>query len=118
MIFTYASMHDAIIYFSFDQKIFLGAETFWEELNSVSATLDSVSYFFLVSFPARLMYWLYELFHTFFVVTAQFVAFFAMVFWLFLFLYTFFVLEQQESFFREKREFRKKLLKNLYDFKN
>jgi hypothetical protein len=28
MIFTYASMHDAIIYFSFDQKIFLGAETF------------------------------------------------------------------------------------------
>jgi len=28
MIFTYVSMHDLIIYFSFDQKIFLGAETF------------------------------------------------------------------------------------------
>jgi hypothetical protein len=28
MIFTYASMHDLILFFSFSQKIFLGSETF------------------------------------------------------------------------------------------
>jgi hypothetical protein len=28
MIFTYASMHDLVLYFTFGQKMFLGAETF------------------------------------------------------------------------------------------
>lgn len=28
MIFTYASMHDLVLFFSFNQKMFLGAETF------------------------------------------------------------------------------------------
>lgn len=28
MLFTYASMHDLILYFTFNQKLFLGAETF------------------------------------------------------------------------------------------
>jgi hypothetical protein len=36
-----------------------------------------------------------------------------MVFWLFLFLYTMFVSEQQEKFFTEKKEKRKKILKDL-----
>ena len=36
--------------------------------------------------------WVYEVFHTFFVVTGQLVAYFAMIFWLFLFLFTFFVI--------------------------
>jgi hypothetical protein len=36
--------------------------------------------------------------HTFFVVTAQFTAFFAMVFWLFFFLYTYFSVEQHEAY--------------------
>lgn len=118
MIFTYASMHDLIVYFNIDQKILFSSETLWEELNSVSITLDSLSYFFLVSLPNRFIYWLYELFHTFFVVTAQFIAFFAMVFWLFLFLYTFFVVEQQEAYFKEKRLQKRDFYKNLYFYKN
>ena len=117
MIFTYASMHDLVLYFTFGQKMFLGSETFWEELNSVSITLDSMSYFFLFSLPGRFIYWIYEILHTYFVVTIQFAAFFAIVFWLFLFLYTFFVIEKQENYFTEKRLFRKNLLKHLYSLK-
>jgi hypothetical protein len=118
MIFTYASMHDLVMLFSFSQKMFLGAETFWEELNGVSITLDSMSYFFLFTLPGRFIYWIYEILHTFFVVTVQFAAFFAIVFWLFLFLYTFFVIEKQENYFTEKRLFRKKYFNYLINLKN
>lgn len=118
MIFTYASLHDLMLYFNIDQKIFFSNESLWEELNSLSITLDSMSYFFLVSLPSRMIYWLYELFHTFFVVTAQFIAFFAMVFWLFLFLSTFFVLEQQEAYFKSKRVLKKNIYKDTLFFKN
>jgi len=117
MISTYASMHDLVLYFSFGQKMFLGAETFWEELNNVSITLDSMSYFFLFTLPGKFIYWIYEILHTFFVLTVQFAAFFAIVFWLFLFLYTFFVIEKQENYFTEKRLFRKRLYTYLYDLK-
>jgi hypothetical protein len=63
------------------------------------------------------LYWIYELAHTFFVVTAQFIAFFAMVFWLFFFLYTFFVFEKFEDYFSEKRKIRISKLRHLYNFK-
>ena len=116
MIATYASLNDLILFFSFNQKMFLSSENFWDELCSVSITLDSLSYFFLFSLPSRFIYWIYEILHTFFVVTVQFAAFFAIVFWLFLFLYTFFVIEKQENYFSERRLFRKNYflyLKNL-----
>ena len=106
MLGTYASMHDFVLYFSFNQKMFLGAETFWEELSGVSITLDALSYYFLFTLPSIFIYWVYEILHTFFVVTVQFAAFFAIVFWLYLFLYTFFVIEKQENYFTEKRLFR------------
>lgn len=57
------------------------------------------------------MYFIYELLHTFFVVTAQFFAFIGMVFWLFFFLYTFFVFEPQEAYLSSKR----KLVKFKHD---
>jgi hypothetical protein len=50
-------------------------------------------------------YILYEIFHTFFVVTIQTIAFFAMVFWLFFYLFTFFVSERAERLFEKKRKF-------------
>jgi hypothetical protein len=117
MLFTYASMHDLVMLFSFNQKMFLGSETFWEEVNSVQITVDSMSYFFLFTLPSRFLYWIYEILHTFFVVTIQFAAFFAIVFWLFLFLYTFFVIEKQENYFSEKRIFRKKYFNYLLKLK-
>jgi len=66
----------------------------------------------------HVIYFFYELFHTLFVVTAQFIAFFAMVFWLFLFLYTMFTAELQEKFFNAKRFLRKKLFDQYNNFKS
>lgn len=113
MIFTYISLHDLIIFFDFDLKLFTGFELIWEDLANFNGTLNSFSYFFFFIVPIKIIYWLYELFHTFFVVTAQFVAFFAMVFWLFLFLYTMFVLEKHENYFTEKRKIKKNKINKL-----
>ena len=118
MTFTYASMHDLIIFLLFSYKIFFGFEAFWEELNSLSITLSATSYFYIFSLMGTFVYWIYELLHTLFVVTAQFVAFFAIVFWLFLFLYTFFVLEKQENYFTDKRNEKSKKLNYLHLLKN
>ena len=117
MLGTYASMHDVVLYFSFGQKMFLGAETLWENLNTVNITLDTLSYYFLFSLPGVFIYWIYEILHTFFVVTVQFAAFFAIVFWLYLFLYTFFVIEKQENYLTEKRLFRVNYFKHIYNLK-
>jgi hypothetical protein len=108
MLGTYASMHDLILYFSFDQRMMLGSEGFWEEVSNLNTTVDSVSYFLLFCLPGWLLYWMYEILHTFFVVTAQSIAFFAMVFWLFLFLYSFFVFEKTENHFKAKRDYKKR----------
>lgn len=113
MLFTYISMHDLVLFFSFSQKMFLGSELFMEELSNLNITLDTMSYFILFSLPGKFIYWIYEVLHTFFVVTVQFIAFFAIVFWLFLFLYTFFVLEKQENYFYEKRIKRRAYFANL-----
>ena len=56
---------------------------------------------------------MYEVFHTFFVVTGQFVAYFGMIFWLFLFLFTFFVIEKHENYFEEKRKNRNDFFKKI-----
>lgn len=113
MIFTYISLHDLIIFFDFDLKLFTGFELIWEDLSNFNGTFNSFSYFFLFIIPIKIIYWLYELFHTFFIVTAQFIAFFAMVFWLFLFLFTMFVLEKHENYFSERRKLKKEKLKKL-----
>lgn len=104
MVFTYASLHDFILYYSFDQRLWKGDESIFDEWNNMWVSNGSFSFFFFITILARLYYWLYELLHTFFVVTAQFIAFFAMVFWLFFFLYTFFSYEKHEAYFSEKRE--------------
>lgn len=117
MTFTYISLHDLILFFDFNSKLFLGFESLTEDLTNVSGTFNSFSYFFFLLIPLKVLYWLYEVLHTYFVVTAQFVAFFAMVFWLYLFLYTFFVLEKQENYFKDKRKLKKELLKHLSELK-
>jgi hypothetical protein len=108
MIFTYASMHDLVMLMYCGNFTFLAYENFWDEFAAVSFNIKSVSWYLVSTLPARIMYWIYEVLHTFFVLTGQCVAFFAIVFWLYLFLYTFFVIEKQEDYFFYKRiEFRK-----------
>lgn len=118
MIFVYVSLHDLILYSPLPSKLFLGNDSILDDLANLSLTYESFSYFLFSKLPIKILYWLYEVAHTFFVVTAQFIAFFAMVFWLFFFLYTFFVLEKFEDFFKEKREVRQLKFNNLYFYKN
>ena len=117
IVFTYASLHDFVIFFTFDQTLIVGNESILDFVNKSMFTIKGFSYFFFLVLPSKILYWLYELFHTFFVVTGQTVAFFAMVFWLFLFLYTFFVFEKHENYFKERRETRKKIFWDLYSNK-
>lgn len=117
MIFTYISLHDLILFFDFNTNYFIGFENIWESSANYNGTLNTLSYYLLFIIPTKIIYWLYELFHTFFVITAQFVAFFAMVFWLFLFLYTMFVLEKHENYFSEKRKVRKNYLNKFLKLK-
>ena len=79
MLFTYLGMHDVVLYFLFNQNFFLGFENLNENLN-INLNFDSITYFILFVLPGKLFYWIYEILHTYFVVTVQFVAFFAIVF--------------------------------------
>lgn len=98
MFFVYASLHDYIIFWNWHARFWIyGNHDIWRELNNLEFTLSSISYLFL-KLPSYIFYWIYELGHTFFVITGQFIAFFAMVFWLFFYLYTFFTYEPQEEY--------------------
>ena len=118
MFAAYAGMHDFVLYMDYSHRYLTGNESIWEEISNVNASVSSITYFFLGTLPGILLNWMYEIFHTFFVVTGQLVAYFGMIFWLFLFLFTFFVIEKQESYFEERRRFRQNLLKKIRNTNN
>ena len=118
MFAAYAGMHDFVLYMDYSHRYLTGNESIWEEISNVNASVSSITYFFLGTLPCILLNWKYEIFHTFFVVTGQLVAYFGMIFWLFLFLFTFFVIEKQESYFEERRRFRQNLLKKIRNTNN
>jgi len=113
MFSAYAGMHDFILFSDYSHRYLTGNESIWEEVNNINASVSSFTYFFLSVLPGYILNWLYEIFHTFFVVTGQLVAYLGMIFWLFLFLFTFFVIEKQENYFEERRKFRQDLLKKI-----
>lgn len=117
MTFVYVSLHDLILLTPVNGKLFLGNDSIIDSVGALSLTYESFSYFFFSKLPIKILYWIYELAHTFFVVTAQFIAFFAMVFWLFFFLYTFFVFEKFENYFFEKRQKRHANLNKILGYK-
>lgn len=118
MFSAYAGMHDFILYMDYSHRYLTGNESIWEEISNVNASVSSFTYFLLGTLPGIILNWMYEVFHTFFVVTGQIVAYFGMIFWLFLFLFTFFVIERQESYFEERRKFRQDLLKKIRNINN
>jgi hypothetical protein len=117
MTLTYVGLHDFIIFHIYDKSILLTTESIWDLLNSFTTTTSTVSFYLLGALPLHFFHWIYELFHTFFVVTVQCTAFFAMAFWLFLFLYTFFVSEKQEAFFFEKRQQRLSVVDSIVNLR-
>lgn len=98
MLLTLASLNELIMHWSIPQKALICPEYFWEELSKVSLTLSSLSYFFLCVLPGQIVYLIFEVGHTYFLCSIQFVAFFAIVFWLYLFFYTMFISEKQEDY--------------------
>lgn len=109
MLFTYIELHELVLNFFFDKNNILGNENFIDSYDIFKNLFNLSDYSFLKTIPVFLIKWLYELFHTFFMVIFQFIAFFAMIFWLFLFLYTMFVEELQENYFYFKRSIKSKL---------
>lgn len=117
MTFTFASFHEAIITHGVEKEWIIGNESFLDDMNRVLKTPTFLTYFLVFKVPGHIIYFFYELFHTLFVVTAQFIAFFAMVFWLFLFLYTMFVSELHEKFFFQKRLVKKEFYDRFFNLK-
>lgn len=120
MLFTFVELHELILNTSYDENLLIGKDSAETDINGNKSnsilTFDS-NYLFL-TLPIKILNWLYELFHTFFMLLFQFVAFFAMIFWLFLFLYTMFITEVQENYLTAKRRMRKIKSKLWLKFKS
>ena len=116
MLFTYSELHELIIFYTIDKNLFFSNESY-SNWSSDKSFFTNSSWFLIFKLPLALLNWLYELFHTFFMVIFQFIAFFAMIFWLFLFLYTMFVAETQENYLNEKRSDLKKNNYKLIEYK-
>ena len=117
MLFTFIELHELVIFYNIDKNLLPMNESYIDSWDNSKTYFTNYNYYVLYTAPTSLLKWLYELFHTFFMVIFQFVAFFAMIFWLFLFLYTMFVAETQENYFTFKRLFRKDFFKNKINLK-
>lgn len=118
MLFTYTELHELILFYVVDRNMFMFNESFVDAWDNVKSEFAASNWYIVLSLPMLLLKWLYELFHTFFMVIFQFIAFFAMIFWLFLFLYTMFVMETQENYFSYKRILRKDFFKKKINLKS
>lgn len=117
MLFTYTELHELIVFYTIDKNLLISNESYSTTWDNSKTFFVASSYFLIFKLPTLLLNWLYELFHTFFMVIFQFIAFFAMIFWLFLFLYTMFVAETQENYFYYKRFELKNKKSNVIDSK-
>lgn len=114
---TFISLSHYVAEFEITNNILISSENQVEPAYELNTNF-STTYYILTVLPGKFLYWLYEICHTLFLVSSQFVSFFVIVFWLFLFLYTFFISEKHENFFSDKRRERRKKLKALYKLKS
>jgi hypothetical protein len=80
MLIAAGSLQEFIFYFGVDYTILLGNESFLDIVYNIEFNFKTITLFFFTKLPLFLLYWVYEIFHTYFVVTIQTIAFFAMVF--------------------------------------
>lgn len=113
MAFVYGSLNEFILNMQLNLFLAPMQELIFEEYYATGVFFKTTSYYLLIKLPAIFIYWLYEFFHTVFVLSVQFIAFFAMVFWLFMFLYTMFYYEPQENYFSERRFIRENIKKKF-----
>lgn len=111
MVVVYCMMHDMVILQEISHCFVPLSDDLFDDILNLKFNAYSISYFLLLVVPSHFMHWGYEVFHTFFVVTAQFAAFFTIAIWLFLLFYTFFVYEQYEKHFSNLRATREEMYK-------
>lgn len=117
MTFTFASFHEIVLIHEINKTFLFGDELYVDAWMSDVITFPGLCFSLFCQITTHIIYFFYELLHLLFVVTAQIIAFHAMVFWLFLFLYTMFSAELHEKFFFQKRLQRKLLDTNYISFK-
>lgn len=93
MLIAAGSLQEFIFYIGLDYRFLIMNESFIDTIYNIEFNSRSLSLFFFTKFPLFILYWIYEIFHTYFVVTIQTIAFFAMVFWLYFYLFTFFLVK-------------------------
>ncbi len=113
MLIAAGSLQEFIFYFGLDYRLLICNDSFIDTIYNIEFNSKSLTLFFFTKLPLFILYWNYEIFHTYFVVTIQTIAFFAMVFWLFFYLFSFFFSESHENYFRQRRVFYKKLIKSM-----
>lgn len=117
MFVTYISLSHYVIEFELTNNTLILNENNFQYINDLNYYNSSITYYILTVLPGKFFYWCYEILHTLFLVTSQFIAFFAIVFWLILFLYTFFIIEKHENFFFYKRKQRSLKMKSILNLK-
>jgi len=115
MFVSYCMMHDAVMLGDVSSWFLPFGDSLFNEILNIRYNTNGITYFFLFVLPARIFYWMYEVVHTFFIVTAQFAAFFTIAVWLFLLFYTYFVFEKMEKHFTHLRS-RNKSVGNNFDY--
>jgi hypothetical protein len=115
MFVSYCMMHDAVMLGDVSSWFLPFGDSLFNEILNINYNINGITYFFLFVLPARIFYWMYEVVHTFFIVTAQFAAFFTIAVWLFLLFYTFFVFEKMEKHFTYLRN-KNKSISNSFDY--
>lgn len=113
MFAVYGMMHETVVLENISSSILPLNSDVFDDVSNGFASNNLTNNYYLTALLGQLLYWTYEVLHTFFVVTAQFAAFFAIAFWLFLLFYTFFVYEKHEHHFKNLRPARRAALKAL-----
>lgn len=80
MVIAAGSLQEFIYYFGMPHNLFVLNESLLDDLYNLEFNKKSLTYFFFIKLINTIFYWLYEIFHTYFVVTVQTIAFFAMIF--------------------------------------
>lgn len=80
MIFTYSELHELVVFYTFSSNIIIANESLSNTWQYMKNLFNFKSYSLIFEFFSKGLNWLYELFHTFFMIIFQFIAFFAMVF--------------------------------------
>lgn len=110
---VYCMMHDTVVLQGISYHFIPVGDSFLGEIAAMSFNAHSISYYLVTVLPHRLLYWGYEVVHTFFVATAQFAAFFTIAFWLYLLFYTFYTFEKFEFHFKNLRNIQKRMFEEL-----